>query len=405
MPLLAAVVVVSLGAGIGVNTVVFSWIQTRLLKPLAGVSGAAEFHWVESRTDTGVHLGVSWLEYDDLRARLHAFRDLLAFRSVPLYLGEAGQVERAYGLLVSDNYFSALGLQPEIGRFPASTDDPAIVISYGLWRTRFGSDPGVLGQTLRVNGSRFAIAGVAPREFQGTTVGLNFDVWLPAALAPELLRGSRELVDRTIRGYSVMGKLQGGVTLAQAQADLDGVMRQLAGAYPQTNATLRGEVLPFLGPPRGPMRLMMAGLAVLQGIMLLLLLAVCGNTANLVLARASARQREMGVRLALGAGPWRIACLLLTENVLLAARRRGPRRDHRHVGHTGAGHDSALRAADQISDERGRRRPRVRDGAGGRVRSRRRSVPGRSAGARRSAGRASRRSAGPRAAAACGTRS
>ena len=317
MPLLAAVIVVSLGAGIGVNTVIFSWIQTRLLKPLAGVSGSAEFHWVESRTDTGVHLGVSWLEYDDLRARLHAFRDLLAFRSVPLYLGEAGQVERAYGLLVSDNYFSALGLQPEIGRFPASTDDPAIVISYGLWRTRFGSDPGVLGQTLRVNGSRFAIAGVAPRDFQGTTVGLNFEVWLPAALAPELLRGSRELVDRTIRGCSVMGKLQGGVTLAQAQADLDGVMRQLAGAYPQTNATLRGEVLPFLGPPRGPMRLMMAGLAVLQGIMLLLLLAVCGNTANLVLARASARQREMGVRLALGAGPWRIACLLLTENVLL----------------------------------------------------------------------------------------
>ncbi len=317
MPLLAAVIVVSLGAGIGVNTVIFSWIQTRLLKPLAGVSGSAAFHWVESRTDTGVHLGVSWLEYEDLRARLHAFRDLLAFRSVPLYLGEAGQVERAYGLLVSGNYFSALGLQPEIGRFPASTDDPAIVISYGLWRTRFGSDPGVLGQTLRVNGSRFAIAGVAPREFQGTTVGLNFEVWLPAALAPELLRGSRELVDRTIRGCSVMGKLQSGVTLAQARADLDGVMRQLADAYPQTNATLRGEVLPFLGPPRGPMRLMMAGLAVLQGIMLLLLLAVCGNTANLVLARASARQREMGVRLALGAGPWRIASLLLTENVLL----------------------------------------------------------------------------------------
>jgi len=311
------VVVVSLGAGIGVNTVIFSWIQTRLLKPLAGVSGSAAFHWLESRTETGVHPGVSWPEYDDLRARLHSFRDLLAFRSVPLYLGEAGQVERAYGLLTSDNYFAALGLQPEIGRFPASADDPAIVISYGLWRTRFGADPGVLGQTLRVNGSRFAIAGVAPREFQGTTVGLNFEVWLPAALAPELLKGSRELVDRSVRGCSVMGKLREGVTLAQAQADLDGVMQQLARAYPQTNATLHGEVLPFMGPPRGPMRLMMAGLAVLQGIMLLLLLAVCGNTANLVLARASARQREMGVRLALGAGPWRIASLLLIENVLL----------------------------------------------------------------------------------------
>jgi putative ABC transport system permease protein len=316
-PLLSAVIVVSLGAGIGVNTVIFSWIQTRLLKPLAGVAGSADFHWVESRTDTGVHLGVSWPEYEDLRARLHAFRDLLAFRSVPLYLGEAGQVERAYGLLVSDNYFTALGLQAEIGRFPTSTDDPAIVISYGLWRTRFGADPGVLGRTLRVNGSRFAIAAVAPREFQGTTVGLNFEVWLPAALAPELLKGSRELVDRGVRGCSVMGKLRHGATLAQAQADLDGVMAQLARAYPQTNATLQGQVLPFMGPPRGPMRLMLAGLAVLQGVMLLLLLAVCGNTANLVLARASARQREMGVRLALGAGPWRIAGLLLTENVLL----------------------------------------------------------------------------------------
>ena len=311
---------------------------------------------------------------------------------MPLYLGEAGQVERAYGLLVSDNYFPALGLQPEIGRFPTSTDDPAIVISYGLWRTRFGGDPGVLGQTLRVNGSRFAIAGVAPREFQGTTVGLNFEVWLPAALAPELLKGSRELVDRTIRGCSVMGKLQGGVTLAQAQADLDGVMQQLARAYPQTNATLHGEVLPFLGPPRGPMRLMMAGLAVLQGIMLLLLLAVCGNTANLVLARASARQREMGVRLALGAGPWRIASLLLTENVLL--------------GLAGAGLGaivavwgtpalvtlplSGLPIRFQTSvDGVG---PRVRDGPGGRVRPRRRSGPRRSAGARRSARRASRRS-------------
>jgi hypothetical protein len=94
MPLLAAVVVVSLGAGIGVNTVIFSWIQTRLLKPLAGVSGSAEFNWVESRTDTGVHLGVSWLEYDDLRARLHAFRDLPRVSQRAALPGEAGQVER-----------------------------------------------------------------------------------------------------------------------------------------------------------------------------------------------------------------------------------------------------------------------------------------------------------------------
>jgi predicted permease len=316
MPLLAAVVVVSLGAGIGVNTVVFSWIQARVLKPLPGVAGSADFYWVESRTEAGVYPGVSWLEYDDLRARLRSFRELLAFRIAPLYLGEAGQVERAYGLLISDNYFAALGLQPEIGRL-TSRSEPAAVISYGLWQTRFGGAPGVLGETLRINGRRFAIAGVTPREFQGTTVGLNFDVWLPAALAPEVLSGSRELEDRGIRGCSVMGKLQPSVTPAQAQADVNVVMQQLAQAYPQTNATLQGEVLSFHGSARGPLRLLMSALGILQGIMMLLLLAVCGNTANLVLARASARQREIGVRLALGAGPWRIAGLLLTENVLL----------------------------------------------------------------------------------------
>jgi predicted permease len=317
MPVLASVIVVSLAAGIGANTAVFSWIQARVLKPLPGVSRSAEFHWVESRTETGTNPGLSWLEYRDLRERLRTFRELVAFRMVPFYVGEAGKVERAYGQLVSDNFFSALDLQPEIGRFFTPTGEPAVVISYGLWRTRFGGTPAVLGQTLRINGRDFAISGVAPRQFQGTVVGLNFEVWVPATLAPTVLSGSRELEDRSVRGYSVMGRLEPPAGLAQAQSDVDIAMRQLAKAYPETNATLRGELFPFARSPRGPMRLLIAALAILQGIMLLLLLAVCGNTANLVLARASARQREMAVRLALGASPWRIASLLLTENVIL----------------------------------------------------------------------------------------
>lgn len=117
MPVLATVVVLSLGCGIGVNVVIFSWIQAVVFQPIPGVARAAGYHLVEPRTENGMNPGTSWLEYRDLRERLRTFEDLLAFRMTALYVGEPGQVERAYGLLVSDNYFSALGLRPALGRF------------------------------------------------------------------------------------------------------------------------------------------------------------------------------------------------------------------------------------------------------------------------------------------------
>jgi predicted permease len=149
-------------------------------------------------------------------------------------------------------------------------------------------------------------------------ISVAFDLWVPATLAPELLAGSRELEDRGQRGYYVAGRLRPHATRAQAQADLDAAMRQLAHDHPETNGKMQGEVLPFWQAPRGPQRMLVSALLILQTVMLLLLLAVCGNTANLMLARASARYREMGVRQALGAGPWRLAGLLLTENLMLA---------------------------------------------------------------------------------------
>ncbi len=136
MPVLATVVVLSLGCGIGVNVVIFSWIQAVVFQPIPGVARAASYHLVEPRTENGMNPGTSWLEYRDLRERLRTFEDLLAFRMTALYVGEPGQVERAYGLLVSDNYFSALGLRPALGRFfrpdevarPGS--EPVVVISH-----------------------------------------------------------------------------------------------------------------------------------------------------------------------------------------------------------------------------------------------------------------------------------
>ncbi len=320
MPAFTAVVVLSLGAGIGVNTVVFSWIQARVFKPIPGVSSGFDFVLVEARTDNGLYPGWSWPEYREAREALTSFDGLLAFRMAPLYIGEPGAVERGYGLLVSDNYFSVLGLRPALGRFPQPQEaspggEPVAVISHDFWQTRFAGDPNVTSRTLRVNGRSLPIAGVTPDGFQGTVLGLTFDVWLPAALSPAAWR---DLENRGSRGFTVAGKLRPGATAADAQRDLDALMRRLAKDFPQTNATIRGEVLPFWQSPRGPQRMITAAVALLQAIVLLLLLAVCANTVNLVLARASARQREIAVRLALGATPLRVARLLIVENVLLA---------------------------------------------------------------------------------------
>jgi len=323
MPVVSAVIVVSLAIGIGVNTAVFSWIQAVVLRPLPGVPDAGRFHLVEPRADTGSYPGVSWQEYGDLRERLRSMPGLLAFRMAPFTLGGPGRTERIFGLLVSGNYFSALGMRPALGRFidPAEVTrpggEPVAVISHDFWRTRFRKAADAIGQTLRVNDRQLTIVGVAPERFQGTVLGLNFDLWVPATLAPVLQGGSRELEDRTMRGYQAMGRLPSHTSISQAQAELDQVMRELGRAYPETNATLQAEVRPFWNPPRGPQRMLATAIAILQGIMLILLLAVCGNTANLVLARASTRQREVGMRLALGAGPRRVFSLILAENILL----------------------------------------------------------------------------------------
>jgi len=312
-PIVAIVTVASLALGIGVNTAVFSWVQARLLRPLPGVSDSASLQLVEPQNDAGMFVGTSWPEYQDLRSRLSTLPDLIASRMIPAYIGEAGTVERVFGVLVSQNYFSALDVQPVVGRAFQPSDlaadgrEPVVVISYGVWQTRFKGTPDVVGQTLRVNGQPLTVIGVTPDVFQGTTLGLNFDVWMPAPLDRS----------RSARGYAVMGRLAPGASADDAQREVVTVMQDLAQAHPDTNKTITASVLSFWESPRGPQRMMATALVVLQAVMLVLWLAVCGNTANLVLAKASGRYRDVSIRLALGATPGRIRTMLLTESMVL----------------------------------------------------------------------------------------
>ncbi len=324
-PLLSAVIVLSLGIGVGVNAVIFSWIRSLMFRPIPGVADATQFRLVEPKTDAGSYPGASWTEYLDLRDRLRAFDRLLAFKMLPLDLGEPGNEERVYSQLVSGNYFSALGLRPAAGRFLREDEAtqpgaaPVVVISKNFWRTRFGGSPDVLGQELKLNGQSLTVIGVAPEGFHGTVTGLSFDLWVPATMAPVLMPGSTELTARDIRGYSVMGVIRPGATLAQAQTELDVAMGELAANFPASNGDIGAEAMPFWRTPRGAGRLLLGALAAMQGFMVLVLLVVCVNAANLLLARSTTRRREIGVRLALGARPRQILRLLLTESILLGA--------------------------------------------------------------------------------------
>jgi hypothetical protein len=265
MPGLAAVIIVSLAIGIGVNTTIFSWIQMILFQPLPGVSGASNFLLVEPRTETGGYPGASWLEYRALQTQVPALRNIVASQMVPFNVGERGQTERTHGQLVSGNYFSALGLKPTIGRFirPEEAErpgtEPVIVISYDYWQTRFRGAPEAVGQKLRVNELDLIVIGVAPREFQGTMVPLKFELWVPATMTRALLGGTRDLEDRSIRSFSLIGMLKPGATHEEAQAEFSTAMGQLARDYPEASAGIDGEILTFWKAPRGPQRLLIAG--------------------------------------------------------------------------------------------------------------------------------------------------
>jgi macrolide transport system ATP-binding/permease protein len=329
------VAVLTLALGIGVNTAIFSTVNGFILRPLAveRPDDLVMATWGSKKSSEAWNR-FSYPNYVDYRDSNQVFSGLLVWQmtsagisnSADRNAADQSRADVIWGELVSGNYFDMLGVKAALGRTFSPEEDrvpnghPVVVLGHNLWRQRFTGDPSIVGKQIYLNGFPFTVIGVGPPEFKGVKFAIRQDFWAPTMMAARFAFPDQWHTRRGSQGWNMLGRLKPGVTIEQAKADLNRIADNLAVAYPETNADARIQVLPevkgrfydvsdFLGF-MGLMAMSVAGLV---------LLISCANVANLLLARAAARSREIGVRLALGAGRIRIIRQLLTESVLLAS--------------------------------------------------------------------------------------
>ncbi len=311
------VAVLTLAMGIGANAAIFSLIHTLLIQPLPyRDAGQVLFAMGWDVRRDQMRFQVSAADFQDWRSQCTAFEQAAGYRYWSVNLTGAGEPERIQGYFVTSNLFTLLGVEPMFGRaFRTDEDQPGApkvaVLSHALWQRRFGADRSVIGQTVTLNDQSYTIIGVMPPKFEFPQLNFKGDLWAPFNHDPARLRTDRS----TNFSMVAVARLLPERTLAQAQAEMDGIYRRLAEQYPETNSSIGIQLSPMhemlTRDTRGPLLALLAAAA-------FLLLIACANVANLLLARAQTRLKEMAVRAALGATPWRIARQMLTESLLLA---------------------------------------------------------------------------------------
>ena len=323
----------TIALGVGANSAIFSLVNAILLRPPVAVAEPERLVGVYTSDYSGPPFGSS--SFADIRdfgkLASDVFSGVMGYSPRPVAVGADDNLERLGAEVVTDNYFSVLGSPMTLGRgfgpeqrVPGG--EPVAVISYALWQRRFAGDPAIIGKPLRMNAREFTIVGVAAHGFAGSLRALVTDVWIPAALGSFAGMSADSYESRGDRGALVYARLAPRVTLDQARARMQVIARQLSAAYPEAwiDVSRQGRRITLLPeaetrvPPqiRGPA---LGFVALLMGTVALVLLVCCANVAGLLLARATSRLKEVGIRISLGASRGRIIRQMLTESILLAA--------------------------------------------------------------------------------------
>jgi putative ABC transport system permease protein len=324
-PLFTIAVVLTLGLGIGANAAVFTIVNRLLLKPLPVRDAAGLYVLAVQHEGNEDPHNVSWLDYLDYRDKSGAFAELAAYNIGFVGMSADNRAERVTVSHVSSNYFSMLGVPPALGRVLQPGDPvqpgaaPFVVLGHTYWKKRFNSDPSVVGRGVLVNGKPFTIVGVVPAWFEGVYALVEFDAYLPLSMVPpDDYKGLTTKRD----GHSlhVIGRLKPGIGPKQAQAAVSVLAKQLEAQFPDTNKTVRARVIAerLARPEANSADQTPVVASVFLVLVGLVLLVACVNVINLIMVRATVRQREIAVRAALGAARLRLIRQMLTESVILA---------------------------------------------------------------------------------------